>query len=77
MRKLLWLPAILGLGLFFRNQGKVADLIDTGDWSHALIYIAFGVAGAICAVLAMRSGSRAGTKANLQSQEVQKKESKE
>lgn len=58
MRKLLWIPAILGIGLFFRNKDKVADLIDIGEWSHALIYIAFVVGGVICALVAM-SGSQA------------------
>jgi hypothetical protein len=77
MRKLLWLPAILGLGLFFRNKDKVADLIDTGDWGRALIYIAFAAVGAICAILAIRGGSRRSTKTNSSAHEMQNREPKE
>ena len=76
MRKFLWFPAILGIGLFFRNQGKVSDLIDTGDWNRALIYIAFGLGGAIFAILAM-TGPKSGSKSELPSPETKEKEPKE
>ena len=56
MRGVLLLPAIFFILLFMRNK-DVADLIDTGDWSHALIYIAFAFVGVICLILSDTFGT--------------------
>ncbi len=55
MRKLLLLPAIFGIGLFYQNKSGVAALIDNGEWTAALLYIGAGVIGAVCAIVALES----------------------
>lgn len=71
MRQLLYIPAIFGIGLFFRNKDKVADLIDAGNWDQALIYIVFGAGGVICAILAMSNFNSA--KPTVESQKLDEK----
>jgi hypothetical protein len=57
MRRLLWLPAIPLLLLFFKNTQKVADLIDVGDWGHAIIYMGAALIGTICGIIALTGNS--------------------
>lgn len=74
MRTLLWIPAILCGGFFFRNKDYAVQLIDKdGNLQGGLFYLAFGIAAIIFGLLAA-TGKKSNSSSKDSPRELEKQD---